>query len=272
MDNQYKSVLPKIESAYEKLTQLEKSVADFFLSNRQIVDFSAKSMSVRLAISEATLSRFAKKCGFRGYREFIYLYESSLNQSELYETVAQSSKSVLRAYEILLNKSYSLIDEDQMSRVTEMLSLARRTYVAGKGSSGYAAMEMAHRFIRVGVDINALTDSEMMMIQAVMRQEDDLAIGFSLSGASREVVGFLQESKRKGATTVLVTASADEHHKAYCDEIIFVPSLKHMDRGNLISPQFPLLVLIDMLYTSFMELDRARKLKLHEQTRKAIDK
>lgn len=68
MDNQYKSVLPKIESAYEKLTQLEKSVADFFLSNRQIVDFSAKSMSVRLAISEATLSRFAKKCGFRGYR------------------------------------------------------------------------------------------------------------------------------------------------------------------------------------------------------------
>ena len=82
----------------------------------------------------------------------------------------------------------------------------------------------------------------------------------------------MQESKRKGATTVLVTASADEHHKAYCDEIIFVPSLKHMDRGNLISPQFPLLVLIDMLYTSFMELDRARKLKLHEQTRKAIDK
>lgn len=43
MDNQYKSVLPKIESAYEKLTQLEKSVADFFLSNRQIVDFPPKA-------------------------------------------------------------------------------------------------------------------------------------------------------------------------------------------------------------------------------------
>ena len=90
-----KSVLPRIESSYEKMTYLEKQVADFFLKNRQIVDFSAKGISARLTVSEATLSRFAQKCGFRGYREFIYLYEASLNQSEFYDTVTISSKQVL---------------------------------------------------------------------------------------------------------------------------------------------------------------------------------
>lgn len=272
MNSPYKSVLPKIESAYQKLTQLEKDVADFFLTNRQIVDFSSKAMSKRLAISEATLSRFAKKCGFRGYREFIYLYEGSLNQSELYDTVAQSSTSVFDAYQILLTKSDSLMDKDQMSRVTEMLTLARRTYVCGKGISSYAAMEMAHRFTRIGVDINALTDPEMMMIQAIMRQEEDLTIGFSLSGESREVLVFLEESKKRGATTVLVTANHNELHEQFCDEIVLVPSLKHLDRGNLISPQFPLLIFIDMLYASYMELDRPRKTKLYDATLKVIDR
>ena len=42
------------------------------------MDFSAKSVAGKLFVSEASLSRFRqKKCGFRGYREFIYQYEEN---------------------------------------------------------------------------------------------------------------------------------------------------------------------------------------------------
>ncbi|HAM31114.1 MAG TPA: MurR/RpiR family transcriptional regulator, partial [Erysipelotrichaceae bacterium] len=57
-----------------------------------------------------------------------------------------------------------------------------------------------------------------------------------------------------------------EEQKEFCDEIVLVPSLQHLNQGNLISPQFPILVLIDMLYASLMEMDRGRKRFLHEQT------
>ena len=72
-----KSVIPVIESNYVNFTTVERSIADFFIYNREQMDFSAKSVAGKLFVSEASLSRFAKKCGFRGYREFIYQYEEN---------------------------------------------------------------------------------------------------------------------------------------------------------------------------------------------------
>ena len=69
MEYYVKSVLPIIESNYKNFTPLEKTIADFFINNKEQTDFSAKAVAKRLFVSEASLSRFAKKCGYRGYRE-----------------------------------------------------------------------------------------------------------------------------------------------------------------------------------------------------------
>lgn len=77
MDYYVKSVIPIIESNYENFTALEKNIADFFMKNEEKMDFSAKEIAKHLFVSEASLSRFAKKCGFRGYRDlFINMRKS----------------------------------------------------------------------------------------------------------------------------------------------------------------------------------------------------
>ena len=66
---EHSKVFSAIQAAYPKLTAAERSVADFFLQNRERGDFSSKAVAARLYVSEASLSRFAQKCGFKGYRE-----------------------------------------------------------------------------------------------------------------------------------------------------------------------------------------------------------
>ncbi len=56
-----KTVIPVIESNYGKLTTVERNIADFFIENRTKMDFSARAISEQLFVSEASLSRFAKK-------------------------------------------------------------------------------------------------------------------------------------------------------------------------------------------------------------------
>ena len=68
MEHYARSIIPVIEYNYENFTSLERTIADFFIQNKKKQDFSAKAVSERLFVSEASLSRFAKKCGFRGYR------------------------------------------------------------------------------------------------------------------------------------------------------------------------------------------------------------
>ena len=65
-------VQDRILRVYENMTVAERSIADFFMSNEEPMDFSSRNVARMLYISEATLSRFAQKCGYEGYRKFIY--------------------------------------------------------------------------------------------------------------------------------------------------------------------------------------------------------
>ena len=73
-----KNILPVIESVYGSLTHLEKKIADYFLSAEALTaDLSAQAVSQRLYVSVPSLTRFAKKCGFSGYRQFIFEFQES---------------------------------------------------------------------------------------------------------------------------------------------------------------------------------------------------
>lgn len=127
----------------------------FFIYNREQMDFSAKSVAGKLFVSEASLSRFAKKCGFRGYREFIYQYEENFVVRQ--DSMTGNTRTVLNAYQELLNKTYNLVNEKQIERVCRYMAKAGRVFVCGTGSSGLAAREMELRFMRIGLDITPWT-------------------------------------------------------------------------------------------------------------------
>lgn len=159
----------------------------------------------RLFVSEASLSRFAKKCGYRGYREFIYQYEETFVEKQ--ESITGNTRMILNAYQELLNKTYSLVDEAQIARISRYLNQAERVFVCGTGSSGLAAREMELRFMRIGVDIDSLVERDMMRMQAVFQDRRSLVFGISISGSKEEVLFLLKEAYRKGAKTILFTAN-----------------------------------------------------------------
>lgn len=160
MDYYVKSVVPMIESNYDNFTIVEKTIADFFIRNRERIDLSAKSVSEMLYVSEASLSRFAKKCGYRGYREFVYQYEETFVEKQ--ESITGNTRIVLNAYQELLNKTYNLVDETQIARIGRYLNQSERVFVYGIGGFGFTAEEMELRFMRIGVDIDSVKDADLM--------------------------------------------------------------------------------------------------------------
>lgn len=269
MEYYEKSVIPIIESNYNKLTNVEKNIADFFIHNRKRQDFSAKAIAEQLFISEASLSRFAKKCGFRGYREFIYQYEETFIEKS--ESMTGNTRIVLNAYQELLNRTYSLVDESQIARISQYIDNAKRVFVCGKGSSGLAANEVWLRFMRLGIDINAVNDSDIMRMQAVLQDEKSLVLAFSISGEKKGLLYFLREAHKRGAKTVLLTANNKENFVDFCDEVVLIPSLNHLNHGNSISPQFPILVMMDIIYSYHSQQDKFKNEILHGTTLLALE-
>ena len=258
-----KSLLPMIVDSYDSFTSVEKAIADYFLSNNERVDFSSKAMKERLFVSEASLSRFAKKLGFKGYREFIYRYEEGFVEDN--EPVSFEFQEVLELYRGLLNETANYVDEEQIKSFCEMLQEAKHVVVFGIGSSGLAAKEMKFRFMRLGVMMEALERSDEMKMQSVMLGKESLAIGISLSGKKEEVVFSLKKAAQGGAKTIMITANQNDDF-SYCDQVIVVPSFKGLEAGHIISPQFPVLVMLDVCYYYFYHNVARMSCELHQKT------
>lgn len=265
-----KSVIPVIESNYDNFTTVERSIADFFIYNREEMDFSAKAVSGRLFVSEASLSRFAKKCGFKGYREFIYQYSESFVVQQ--ESMTGNTRTVLNTYQELLNKTYNLVDEKQVERICRYMVKAARVFVCGMGSSGLAAREMELRFMRIGVDITSMDHGDMMRMRGVFLDGNSLVFGISISGEAEDVEFLLQEAHEKKAKTILLTARNKPEFDAFCDEVMLIPSLLHLNHGNVISPQFPVLLMTDIFYSCYVSQDKYSKEILHDSTLRALEK
>lgn len=260
-----KNIIPKIEAIYNNFTVSEKTIADFFIHNEDYTDLSSKSVSQKLYVSEASLSRFAKKCGYSGYREFLFHYQQSQKSSHL-SPASNRIQAVLNNYQELLNKSYSLIDEAQIDRIVNILGEKKRIYVYGKGSSGLAAMEMKLRFMRIGINIEAATDGHIMKMNSVLLDDDCVVIGITISGKTEPVINSLKTAKKCGATVILMTSHITNEFKDFCDEIMLFAIKENLEKGKVISPQFPILIMVDTLYSRILRSDHFRREALHEYT------
>lgn len=251
-----KNVIPLIEGNYSNLTDTEKEIANYFISNTDI-NFSAKEVSNKIHVSISALTRFAKKCGFSGYREFIYEYE--MTHKKIKSVSGEITKRVLNDYEELLNKTYSLVDEKKLKHATQLLNTSKIIYIYGKGSSGLVADEMKLRFMRLGINCDSISDEDIMKMNNALLNETTLVIGISVSGKKKATVNSLKRAKERNSKTILITANQDPYFLEFCDEVINIAVKENLSNGNIISPQFPVLVMVDIFYAYLLKSNEMRK-------------
>lgn len=250
MNENYESILPLIESKYEELTEVEKIIAEYFLETED-TDLTSKTVSNKLFISEAALTRFAKKLNLSGYREFVYKYQSSRQSN--FKRKKDIGLPVFDSYREILLKSYNLYNYKDYEKLAEAMLKVGRIYIYGVGSSGYLATEFAQRLIRLGLDAEAITDTHMLLLNSVRLKKDSLVMGISYSGKSIEVIDGLKKAGEKGCKTVLFVANDSEKWDDYFDFVILVAHKQNLEYSNIISPQFPTMIMLDILFKKLYE-------------------
>ena len=252
-----------IDLHFEELTELEQEIARYFLQAETIQDdLSSQQVTQKLHISQAALTRFAKKCGFTGYREFVFQYQHQASKPDAHSHKhSPLTKRVLRSYSIMREQTQDLIDEEQLERVAQLIDDAERVYFFGTGSSGLIAREMKLRFMRLGVVCEALTDRDGFAWTTSIMDENCLVLGFSLSGTTQSVLDSLLDAKEMGAKTILFTSAPNKNSQAYT-ETVLVASHSQSSYIQRISAQLPMLILIDLIYAYFLEINRDSKEKI----------
>jgi phosphosugar-binding transcriptional regulator, rpiR family len=257
-------IIEIIENSLDCMTGLEREIAHYFLNSTNIQDdLSSLQVTKQLHISQAALTRFAKKCGFKGYREFKFQYQQQTTSSEpeVPSLGHDLSRRVLRNYTQLRMQTEEVIDEDKLQRIATLIEDADRVYFFGIGSSGLVARDMKLRFMRLGVVCEALTDQDGFAWTTSILDKNCLVIGFSLSGQTQSIIDSLIDAKNMGAKTVLVTGQLQNVQQDFT-EILAVALQSKPEFILRISAQFPMLLMIDLIYAFFLEINREKKEKI----------
>lgn len=264
------NILEVLDENYELLSHSEKMIADYFKSvARYDDDLSAEKVAKLLYTSKSALTRFAKKCGFSGYREFVFEFQFSQKYLfDNYGSFHEITTKIFFEYGELIEKTKNLISESQLESIAKMIDEANRVYFYGIGSSGLVASEARLRFMRLGVACEAVTEPDLMNWTNGTLNQDCLVFGLTLSGQTKTVINALSVAEVKGAKTVLL--SSEKHSLHQFTEHVHIANERHLNYGTRISPQFPLILLVDIIYGYFKRNDNGNKEKIYNESLASI--
>lgn len=211
------TVLEQISNEYYNLTSAEKKTADFVLSHLQETQYmSITELSEASGVAEATVSRFCRRLGYRGYNAFKLAIANTTSQHSQWANPLSGEISDQDSLDVVCQKLCSvnvsaitqtmeLIDPDAVRRAVDMLEAAGKVLCMGQGGSMILATEAAHLFSTVSGKFTAVSDSHTQAMAASMLEENDVVLFFSYSGSTLDMMQTLKLARRRGAKVILIT-------------------------------------------------------------------
>ena len=210
---------------------------------------SLTEISIACKLGEATVLRFCRKLGFKGYQDFKFALAqelSSIQKTNNDETYTDKIKNTMTQ---TIEDTHDLLDTDILQQAVDKISHANEVIAYGVSSSGIAALDMKNRLMRIGKNIEVVTDSHNQVIRSVSVTSKTVVIAISLTGSTKDVVDAVKQAKKNKATVIAITNYVKSPLTKYSDLILLSSAKENpLDSGSLVSKISQLFV-IDLLCT-----------------------
>lgn len=277
-------VLIKVQKQYLSFTKSERNLADYVLQKADKVIFSSiAELSESAKVGEATIIRFCKKLGFKGYYSFKMALAQDL-PSASYDTKSNADETktnhddplqiimnnVTNSIENSLSITSATMNSEVFSNVVDMILNAKSVRIYGIGSSGISAMDAKYRFLRIGLPIDSFTDGHMMAIDASLTSSENVVIGISHSGETKDTFMALKIAKESGAKTIAITHYNKSHIAKSADIILHTGAIENPLQGGALATKVTQMFIIEILFNEIFRRTQSQSLVNKKKTSDAI--
>ena len=142
-----RSVLGAICSSYDTFFEAEKKIADYMMENKAaVVDMTVGELARASGTSDATVSRFCRRCGFKGFHNLkLTLAREVLEDEQKDQSVSndidrgdirQSLQNILANKVAELTETVNMMDADNLEQILSRLENARMVQLAAVPGGG----------------------------------------------------------------------------------------------------------------------------------------
>ncbi len=211
------SVLERMSSEYYELTSSEKKIVDYIMQHRmETQDMSISQLAEACGVAEATVSRFCRRLGSKGYGAFRlalanstarWRQDSNPLSGEVLEddSIGDMCQKLYAADMGAMAQTLELIRPEDIRAAADLLAAAGKVLCMGQGGSMIIAMEAAHLFSTTNGKFFPISDSHSQVVAAALMDPGDVVLYFSYSGAARDMLDTLRLVREREGKSVLIT-------------------------------------------------------------------
>lgn len=250
------------------LAVAERTVAEWILHHAdEVIHSSMAYVGQQCGVSDTTVLRFCRAAGFQGYMDLKLSIARDLSSPTqiVHDDIVEDDDATTIAQKVFMSHVQALydtlemIEADTLEQAVDMIIKAERILVIGVGTSKPIVQEAYNKFFRLGLNIHQQTDSYLQLMEAAVIRPGTLVIAVSNSGMSMDPVYTLEEAKKNGAQTIVITGNAESPLTKFADVIFLAVSQEN--RAEPIASRIAQMSLVDTLYiiVSFHMLETATK-------------
>ena len=255
-------------AAQVKLTKREQKIVDFIKQNgdsflnETIIEFSEKA-----GVSDATMVRFCKYLGYKGYQDFKVNCARQMlpKETQISPGLDQGDDSsvicskVFNSEMSVLSRTLLEIDIRVLEQIADKLRSAGKIALFGTGGSLNVAKDALHKFMKIGLMVYVYEDIDLQHMAASLLREGDVAVVISHSGSNVSSLRCLELAKEGGAFTVALTGLGKNPISRAADLTVHIASEKTIYQSESVSTRIAQLAVLDALVgiTAFEDYDNS---------------
>ncbi len=270
--------LSLVNDALPRLTGSAKKIARYILAKpRESINLTITELGKEVGTSEASIVRFAQFLGFSGFQAFrIALAEDLVSPLQLVheqidddDGIAAIAQKVFTAGMRSLEDTAQLIDADTVARVVAAMSDAKQIYIFASGNSIPLAMDFRFRLTKIGMLCRFTVESTLQEMSAALATKDDVAVGISQTGSSKDTNHCIELARNAGAMTISLTSHSQSPLARLSDICLVTASRQGAFRENEMASSLATMTLIEAIYVGICVYRRDASIEAARRTRRA---
>ena len=281
----YRDLLGEIANSFSSFHASEAAIAHAILDNpTSVAEMNITQLASASSTSVASVVRFSKAVGYKGYPEFRMalvselsrIEHSGLEQSELDGgiTVRDTPEDVIRKISLAdaraIRATAERLDVSTFVSTVDAWDSAKIIGIIGVAAGGYVAMDLQLKLNRLGRNCIAWRDAHTALTSISLLKKGDVLVAISHSGATLDVVEVMSEFKKRGVTVVLITNTLRSAATTVSDLTLFTSARETTFRSGATASRIAQLTVVDCLCVALAQRNWKRTKTSLDESRAAV--
>lgn len=223
-----------------------------------MIDITIAELAEKSGVSEASVSRFCKKCEMKNFYQLKLTLAKELTENGTEtveasnninpENISSSLQSILSNKIEELTQTITHINENNLKNILSVIQKGKTVQLAAVGNTIPVALDGAYKFNQIGIPAIANTIWETQLAYTFNLSSKDVVIIISNSGASKRLLTLAETAKAKKTVVISITNSENSPIALVSDYHITTATREKLFLNEYYFSRISASVVIEILY------------------------